>query len=112
TWAWIVPVLSVLAIANIPRALFLRRPGYAFLSSCAVILALVFLFGVALFPNLVASSTPELGPSLTIYNAASSEKTLSIMLLIAAIGMPCVLAYTTIIYWTFRGKVQIGEHSY
>jgi cytochrome d ubiquinol oxidase subunit II len=34
------------------------------------------------------------------------------MLLIAIIGMPCVLTYTVVIYWTFRGKVQIGEHSY
>jgi cytochrome d ubiquinol oxidase subunit II len=111
-WAWLVPVLNVLAIANIPRAIFLERPGYAFLSSCATILAFTFLFAVALFPNLVTSSTPEAGESLTIYNAASSSKTLSIMLLIAAIGVPCVLAYTTAIYWTFRGKVRIGENSY
>jgi cytochrome d ubiquinol oxidase subunit II len=111
-WAWIVPVLNVLAIANIPRAIHLGRPGYAFLSSAATILAFNFLFAVALFPNIVTSSAPEVGPSLTIYNAASSEKTLGIMLLIAIVGMPCVLAYTTVIYWTFRGKVRIGEHSY
>jgi len=58
--AWIVPILNVLAIANIPRAIHLRRPGYAFVSSAATIAALVFLFGVALFPNLVVSSpNPE-----------------------------------------------------
>jgi cytochrome d ubiquinol oxidase subunit II len=34
------------------------------------------------------------------------------MLVIAAIGMPFVLAYTGIIYWTFRGKVRLGEGSY
>lgn len=110
--AAIVPVLNVLAIANIPRAIYLGKPGYAFLSSCATILALTFLLAAALFPNLVASSTPDVGPSLTIYNAASSPKTLGIMLVIAIIGMPCVLAYTAVIYWTFRGKVSIGEHSY
>jgi cytochrome d ubiquinol oxidase subunit II len=111
-WAAVVPVLNVLAVANIPRAIHLGRPGYAFLSSCATILALTFLLAVAIFPNLVASSTPAVGPSLTIYNSASSPKTLGIMLIIAAVGMPCVLAYTTVIYWTFRGKVHIGEHSY
>jgi cytochrome bd ubiquinol oxidase subunit II len=110
-WAWVVVALNVLAIANIPRAIYLRRPAYAFISSSATIAALVFLFGIALFPNLV-TSRPEPGNSLTIYNAASSEKTLGIMALIAAIGMPFVLAYTAVIYWTFRGKVQIGEHSY
>ncbi|HEY0592420.1 MAG TPA: cytochrome d ubiquinol oxidase subunit II [Thermoanaerobaculia bacterium] len=49
---------------------------------------------------------------MTIYNAASSPKTLGIMAIIAALGMPFVLAYTAVIYWTFRGKVRIGEHSY
>jgi cytochrome d ubiquinol oxidase subunit II len=106
-----VPVLNVLAIANIPRAIFLDRPGYAFASSCCTIAALVVLLGVALYPNLVLSN-PGPEHSLTIWNAASSAKTLGIMLLIAAIGMPLVLAYTAIVYWNFRGRVELDEHSY
>jgi cytochrome d ubiquinol oxidase subunit II len=110
-WAWGVVVLNVLAIANIPRAIHLRRAGYAFASSCATIAALTFLFGVALFPDLIHSS---LNPdwSLTIYNAASSPKTLRIMAIIALLGMPFVLAYTAVVYWVFRGKVQLGKFSY
>ena len=110
-WVWGVVVLNVLAIANIPRAIFLGRPGYAFLSSCATIAALTFLFGVALFPDLIHSS---LNPdwSLTVYNASSSHKTLAIMATIAALGMPFVLAYTSVVYWVFRGKVQLGTLSY
>lgn len=110
-WAWIIVVLNVLAIANIPRAIYRRRPFYAFVSSSCTIAAMVFLFSSALFPNMVASSTNE-AYSLTIYTAASSAKTLKIMLVIAIIGMPFVLAYTTVIYWVFRGKVQLDEHSY
>jgi cytochrome bd ubiquinol oxidase subunit II len=111
SWSWIVVVLNVLAIANIPRAIFLGRPFYAFISSAAAILAFVFLFSFALFPNLITSSiSPEF--SLTIYNAASSQTTLGIMAIIALLGMPFVLTYTAVIYWTFRGKVQLGEHSY
>jgi cytochrome d ubiquinol oxidase subunit II len=34
------------------------------------------------------------------------------MLIIAAVGMPFVLTYSAVIYWTFRGKVKLGEHSY
>ena len=110
-WPWLIVVLTVLAFANIPRAIFLGRPFYAFLSSSATILALVFLFSLTLFPNLVVSSTsPDF--SLNIYNAASSSKTLGIMAIIALIGMPFVLAYTTAIYWAFRGKVKLTEHSY
>ncbi len=105
-WLWIVPVLNVLAIANIPRAMYLKRPFYAFVSSSATIAALAFLFAAAIFPNLVPSS---LNPDwhVTIYNARSSQKTLGIMLLIALIGMPCVIAYTAVVYWVFRGKVRL-----
>jgi cytochrome bd ubiquinol oxidase subunit II len=110
-WAWGIVILTVLAFANIPRAIFLGRPFYAFVSSAMTILALVFLFSFSLFPNLVASSmSPAF--NLTIYNAASSQKTLRIMAIIALIGMPFVLAYTIAIYWAFRGKVKISDHSY
>ena len=114
-WMWVVPVLNVLAIANIPRAIYQGRPGYAFVSSCCTIVALVFLLGVALFPNMVvdrAATVTDPAHSITIYNAASSELTLWIGLGMVAIGMPLVLAYTIAIYWTFRGKVELGEHSY
>ena len=109
-WLWVVPVLNVLAIANIPRALFQNRPFYAFVSSCCSIAAFVFLFATALFPNMVRAVDPA--NSLTIYLASSSSKTLTIGLLFVLIGMPCVLAYTFVIYWTFRGKVKLGEQSY
>ncbi len=109
--AWVVVVLNVLAVANIPRAIHRGRPLETFASSCATIAALTFLFGVALFPNLIRSS---LDPafSLTIRNASSSPKTLAIMAVIACLGMPFVLAYTAVVYWTFRGKVKLGEFSY
>ena len=34
------------------------------------------------------------------------------MRIIALVGMPFVLAYTTVIYWVFKGKVEIGKFSY
>lgn len=110
-WAAIVVVASVLAIANIPRTLHWGRPWQAFLSSCAVIATLVMLFGLALYPNLVTASNDP-AHSVTIFSAASSSTTLTIMLIIAAIGMPFVIGYTSIIYWAFRGKVKLDEHSY
>jgi len=110
-WAGIVLVLNVLAIAYIPRALFLRRYGRAFVASTLTITCLVFLFAMAVFPTILhARNDPAL--SWTIYNAASSTKTLTIGLIIAGIGMPFVLAYTGIVYWTFRGKVVLDDHSY
>jgi cytochrome d ubiquinol oxidase subunit II len=34
------------------------------------------------------------------------------MFIIVLIGMPFVLTYTAAVYWTFRGRVELGEHSY
>jgi cytochrome bd ubiquinol oxidase subunit II len=56
-------------------------------------------------------SWPHPEDSLTIYNSASSPKTLDIMLIIASIGVPIVIAYTVCIYWIFRGKVKSGKSS-
>jgi cytochrome d ubiquinol oxidase subunit II len=108
---FILPLLNALAIANIPREIHHGRDFRAFLSSCASMAALLALFGVGLFPNLILSM-PETANSLTIYNAASSHKTMEIMLIIAAMGMPLVIAYTFSIYWIFRGKVKLTETSY
>ena len=108
--AWVVVVLNVLAVANIPRAIHLGRPGYAFFSSSAVIAALTFLAMMAIFPNLVRSTAGT--TSLSIYNAASSPQTLKLMGIIAMIGLPLVATYTGIVYWVFRGKVKMGENAY
>lgn len=105
---WVVPVLNVLAVANIPRAIHRGRAGDAFISSCCVIAALAFLFAVAIFPNFVTSSLDPAW-SITVWNAASSPKTLTIMLIVAGVGMPFVLTYTAIVYWVFRGKVTLDE---
>ncbi len=110
-WLWSVVMVNVLAIGNIPRAIFLKKPGYAFLSSIATIAALAALFGIAIFPNFIVSSIdPSL--SLNIYNAAASKGTLRTMLFIAVLGLPFVLSYTVIVYWVFHGKVKLGKFSY
>ncbi|MCA9629768.1 MAG: cytochrome d ubiquinol oxidase subunit II [Myxococcales bacterium] len=109
--AWVLVALNVLAIANIPRAIHLGRAGYAFVSSSATIASLVFLFGMAMFPNLL-HSTPVPEHSLSIYNASSSEKTLRLMRVVAFIGVPLILTYTTTVYWIFRGKTRLDDSSY
>ncbi len=110
-WLWVVPILNALAVLNIPRAMHLGRPGYAFFSSSMVILALASLFSVEIFPNFMAS-TIDPDYSVTLRNARSSRQTLMTMLIIAAIGIPCVLSYTVAVYWIFRGKVKLDPHSY
>jgi cytochrome d ubiquinol oxidase subunit II len=105
-----VPLLTMLAIANIPREIHHGNDGRAFLSSAATILGLMALVGLGLYPNLVIATDAE--RHLTLYNASSSAGTLRTMLVIAAIGFPLVLAYTISIYWIFRGKVRLDSTSY
>ena len=106
-----VPVLTMLAIANIPREIHLGSDFLAFFSSGATMVGLMTLVAIGIFPYLVLSRpNPDL--SLTIYNAASSPKTLTIMLIIALIGVPIVVAYTGSIYYIFRGKVKLDTMSY
>jgi cytochrome bd ubiquinol oxidase subunit II len=108
---FLLPVAAMLAIANIPREVFHGRDFRAILSSSMTIAFLLALVGLGLYPTLLRA-VPDTGRSLTIFNAASSQKTLGIMLVMAIIGVPLVLSYTTVIYWIFRGKVRLGAHSY
>lgn len=110
-WLFSIVLVNMLAIANIPREFHRNRDWFAFLSSCMAIITLMLLFGLNLYPNLVYS-LPNPEHSLNIYNAASSHKTLGIMLVIACIGVPVVIAYTVCIYWIFRGKVKLDRMSY
>jgi cytochrome d ubiquinol oxidase subunit II len=108
---FVVPLLNVLVVANIPREVHHGREFRAFLSSCVAMVLLMALFGIGMYPDMIYSS-PIAEHSLNIYNAASSAKTHQIMLIIALIGMPIVVAYTVSVYWIFRGKVKIDENSY
>jgi len=72
---------------------------------------LMALFGLTVYPNMVLSM-PNPEHSLTIFNAASTPKTHMIMLIMAIIGLPIILAYTVSVYFIFRGKVKLTTHSY
>ncbi|MDD5718268.1 MAG: cytochrome d ubiquinol oxidase subunit II [Candidatus Krumholzibacteria bacterium] len=108
---FLLPAFSVLAIANIPREVHHGREFRAFLSSAVAMLLLLALFGVGMFPELI-HARPDPALSMTLHNAASSTKTLQTMLIMAAIGMPLVVAYTFHIYRVFQGKVKLDSMSY
>ena len=84
---------------------------YSFIASSLIIFSVIGLSAVSLFPRLVPSSINS-EFSLTLYNASSSQYTLTTMLIIALIGMPVVIAYTIFIYRIFKGKVIITKDSY
>jgi|WetSurMetagenome_2_1015567.scaffolds.fasta_scaffold127887_1 cytochrome bd ubiquinol oxidase subunit II len=108
---WILFFLYFASMIFIPIALKAGKPARAFLSSSISIASVIGLAAVGLFPRLVPSST-DLLYSLTIYNASSTPRTLTVMLVIALIGMPLVIGYTIFIYRVFKGKVVITHDSY
>jgi cytochrome d ubiquinol oxidase subunit II len=105
------PLLMFLAIANIPRQLKKGAYRFAFISSSITIAALLITVAVEVFPYLLYA-TNDPSNSITVENAASSQKTMKILLLIAAIGTPLVAIYTSFVFWTFKGKVKLDEMSY
>jgi cytochrome d ubiquinol oxidase subunit II len=110
-WLLVVPVAAALALAAIPLASRRGQDLRAFLASGSFLALLMALAAISLYPNLVPSDPfPE--RSLTIDNAASSGKTLGIMLVIAGFGLPLMIAYAAVVYWFFRGKVRIDGTSY
>jgi cytochrome d ubiquinol oxidase subunit II len=80
--------------------------------------ALVGIWAAAIFPALVPANTdfynPKVGPgeALTIFNSSSSPLTLTVMLIIAVIGVPLVLFYMYLIYKVFAGKVNAEGAGY
>jgi cytochrome d ubiquinol oxidase subunit II len=108
---FILPLIMLLAIANIPRMLNKGKYRYAFVSSSITIASLLIMVALEVFPNLLFA-TNNAAHSITVQNAASSPKTMKILLIIALIGTPLVATYTGFVFWTFKGKVKLDDTSY
>ncbi|MFP4560627.1 MAG: cytochrome d ubiquinol oxidase subunit II [Thiohalorhabdus sp.] len=86
----------------------------AFGASTLAVLGVLLTAGVSLFPFIMPSSIDPVS-SLTIWDATSSHRTLSVMLIATLIFMPIILLYT---FWAFRamrGRVteeQVEENSH
>lgn len=111
-YLFVIPLLALLAICNIPYQVKKGNDGWGFISSSLSIALLLTLFSLGTFPTIVRSTIDPAANSLTIYNSASSPKTLGILLIVVAIGVPLVLAYGAWVYRIFRGKVRLEKSSY
>lgn len=109
---FLIVIFNILCIANIPREIYHGNDGRAFISSCLNIICLLGLYAIGTYPNVIRAINDPENLSLTVFNSASSPLTLKILFLMAFIGIPLVLAYTTTIYYIFRGKVKMDTHSY
>jgi cytochrome d ubiquinol oxidase subunit II len=108
---FVLPILAFLAVANIPRLVSKKRYSQALIFSSLTMAFLLMLVAFQLYPVLLPSTLdPKF--SVTIYNAASSQKSLEIMLTIVLIGAPLLALYFLFLYKTFHGKVKLDDTSY
>jgi cytochrome d ubiquinol oxidase subunit II len=102
-------VFFVLAAASLLAGLFAvlqAREGWGFIGTFVCIaLAVAGLF-IALFPDVMPSSTAS-AFNLTTTNASSTHYTLTVMTIVAVIMTPIVLAYQAWTYWVFRQRITV-----
>lgn len=107
-WMLIAPVLGLtgplLALALVRAG----RPGTAFIASGIGLFGIIATAGVSMFPFLLPSSLDPMS-SLTVWDASSSQRTLFIMLICTLIFLPIVLAYTSFVFRTLRGRVTAEQ---
>lgn len=85
--------------------------GRAFVATALTIVFTVATVFTGLFPRVMVSSLDPTW-SLTIYNASSSQTTLTVMTIVALILVPIVLAYQVWAYWIFRKPVDVKDLEY
>ena len=84
------------------RGIKLQRDGHPFVAAIALFVLTYIGLGISFFPYMIP-------PSVTIWQAAAPDESLSFLLVGSAVLIPLILAYTAYAYWVFRGKVDPSE---
>jgi cytochrome d ubiquinol oxidase subunit II len=104
----IVPIAAVVALLAAGYFINQKREGWAFIMVALNIVLTQVTFFLMTFPNVMTSTTnPDW--SLTIYNASSSQYTLTVMSIVALIFVPIVLAYQGWTYYMFRKRISTDK---
>ncbi|TYK50448.1 cytochrome d ubiquinol oxidase subunit II [Actinomadura decatromicini] len=106
TWLTVAGAAGGLVLAAVANRR--GREGWAFIGTgAAIVLAVATLF-IALFPDVMPSTTVA-AHSLTTENASSSPYTLKIMTWVAAVFTPIVMIYQGWTYWVFRKRIGTAQ---
>ncbi|MGA0946064.1 MAG: cytochrome d ubiquinol oxidase subunit II [Candidatus Nanopelagicales bacterium] len=103
-----VGILAVVAMFIALIANIRRRPLIAFWAHGAAIAAFVASMFIALYPE-VLPSTLDPSVSLTVEGAAASPYSLTVLTVVAAIGLPLVIAYQAWSFWVFRKRITVED---
>ncbi|MFM2484111.1 cytochrome d ubiquinol oxidase subunit II [Celerinatantimonas yamalensis] len=101
----VAPVLGIGGMLLAALASLKNKGWQSFLCSSLGIVGVILTAGGSMFPFLMPSSTnPNM--SLTMWDATSSDKTLTIMFVVVCIFVPLILVYTLWNYWVMRGRLD------
>lgn len=103
-WITIAPVMGFVGIALAVLGLRAGREVSTLLWSKLGITGIISSVGLTMFPFILPSSKDP-NSSLTVWDSSSSHQTLFVMLVMALIFMPLILAYTAWVYKVLWGKV-------
>ncbi|QCX27772.1 cytochrome d ubiquinol oxidase subunit II [Nocardioides jishulii] len=101
-------VLAALALVAGLVANLRGREGWAFIGTFTTIALAVGGLFLALFPDVMPSTT-DAAFSLTTTNAAATAYTLKVMTWVAVIFTPIVLMYQAWTYWIFRKRITVAH---
>ncbi|MBB5607197.1 MULTISPECIES: cytochrome d ubiquinol oxidase subunit II [unclassified Janthinobacterium] len=104
-WIWTAPVLGLAAPLLAFAFQRARREVPALLASAVSIAGIILSVGATMFPFILPSSIDPRA-SLTVWDSSSSHMTLFIMLVVTAIFIPLIVAYTSWVYKVLWGKVD------
>jgi cytochrome bd ubiquinol oxidase subunit II len=104
----IVPITAVIVLLLTGYFLNRKLEGWAFIMVALNIVLTQITFFTMTFPNVMISTTDPAW-SLTIYNASSSQYTLTVMSIVALIFVPIVLAYQGWTYYMFRKRISTDK---
>ncbi len=76
----------------------------AFIFSSLSVIGIVLTTGVSMFPFIMPSSSNP-SQSIIVWDSSASQWSLQLMLIVACIFLPIILAYTAWVYRVMRGKV-------
>jgi len=109
-WLYVVPGLGLAGALLALLGLRMRAELMTFVASALSIAGIVLSVGVSMFP-FILPSTIDPRASLTVFDSSSSHLTLFIMLVVTAIFIPIIVAYTSWVYSVLRGKVDAAAIS-
>ncbi len=98
-------ILAVIAVIFAQQLASSDHDGWAFFSSSVALAASVAQIFIALYPNVMVSST-NAAYNLTVNNSSSGSYALKVMTIVAVIFFPLVLMYQGWSFHVFRARVK------